>query len=131
VQGVPATVAGLIGWLRANPNLVVGRETAAKIGGSIPATQIDVHISAKAVNDDPKCPDKPCANFLGYPGWDAPYGMAGKSVTRFLLADVIRDDKSRHVLVIAVEAESSTQVAKRAASAQPVIDSLRLPVTAG
>ena len=38
------------------------------------------------MNDDPTCPAKACANFLGYPQWDEPYGIAGKSISRIYLA---------------------------------------------
>ena len=33
-------------------------------------------------NDDPGCPAKPCANFLLFPQWGEPYGIAGKSMSR-------------------------------------------------
>ena len=128
VPGVPQTTAGLLTWLRANPNLVVASAGQSTIGSSIPATAVDLSVSPSAVNDDPGCPDKPCANFLGYPGWGEPYGLAGKAVTRFLLADVVRNDGSKHVLVFAIEAESKADLTARLAVAQPVIATVQLPV---
>jgi hypothetical protein len=130
VQGVSQTTKGLLTWLRANPNLVVTPVAQSTIGSSIPATAVDVSVSPTAINDDPQCPEKPCANFLGYPGWDGPYGMAGKSVTRFLLADVVRDDGSKHVLVFAIEARSKADLQARLSVAEPVIATVQLPVKA-
>ena len=82
------TSASLIGWLQKIPNLAVSNPTPGKIG-RIRARVVDVDVSANAVNDDPGCPAKACANFLQFPQWQGPYGIAGKSITRFYLSDAI------------------------------------------
>jgi len=46
VPGVPNTAKGLLGWLRSDPNLVVGPSTAGSIG-KFPATVADVAYGGK------------------------------------------------------------------------------------
>ncbi len=77
VNGVPGTADGVVGWLRANPNLSVTAPSKGTIGSDLPATVVDVSVAGKADNDVPGCPAKPCADFLGFPQWGTPYGISG------------------------------------------------------
>ena len=70
------TAASLLAWLQANPNLTVSKPTTGRIG-TVRARVVDIGVADGAVNDDPGCPAKACANFLGYPQWGEPYGIAG------------------------------------------------------
>jgi hypothetical protein len=58
------TAASLLAWLQGNPNLTVSKPTGGRIG-AIRARVVDIGVADDAVNDDPGCPAKACANFLG------------------------------------------------------------------
>ena len=95
------TAASLLAWLQSNRNLTVSKPTAGKIG-TLRARVVDIGVADDAANDDPTCPAKACANFLGYPQWGEPYGIAGKWISRFYFADV-RYGGQRHLFVAVVE----------------------------
>jgi hypothetical protein len=120
------TSAGLAGWLQKNPNLAVSNPTTGKIG-KIRARIVDVGVSANAVNDDPGCPAKACVNFLRFPQWEEPYGIAGKSVTRFYLSDV-HYGGVRH-LFVAVEAVGRAQLNAFLPAAKKLIAAVRVPAS--
>ena len=124
------TSASLLSWLQANPNLKVSTPAAGRIG-NIPARVVDVRVSKQAMNDDPGCPEKACANFVQFPQWDGPYGIAGtKAVTRMYLAD-IRYGGARHQFVVAVEALSTAELNAFLPTARKLIASVRVPATTG
>ena len=126
VKGVPRTKDGVVGWLRANPNLSVTTPRTGRIGADLPATVIDVSVAAKADNDDPTCPAKPCANFLGFPQWEETYGIAGRGVTRFYLSDVKYGGKT-HLLVAAVEGLDRAKLDAGLPAAERLIASAKVP----
>ena len=119
------TAASLLAWLQANPNLTVSKPTSGRIG-AVRARVVDVGVADDAVNDDPGCPAKPCANFLGYSGWDEPYGIAGKSISRFYLADV-RYGGKQHPFVAVIEVAGTAQLRAFLPDAKKVIASVRVP----
>ncbi len=126
VKGVPGTADGVVGWLRANPNLSVTAPSKGTIGSDLPATVVDVSVAGKADNDDPGCTAaKPCANFLGFPQWEATYGIAGDDVTRFYFADVKYGGKT-HLLVAAVQRANKAAKAQLPA-AERLIKSAKVP----
>ena len=129
VGSLRRTSASLLAWLRKNPNLTVSKPTSGKIG-AIRARMVDIGVSAGAVNDDPGCPAKACANFLHFPQWGEPYGIAGKAMTRFYFADVRYGGRS-HLFVAAVETVSAAQLKAFLPTARKVIGSVRVPATAG
>ena len=129
VDGVPQTEAGLVGWLRRSLDLDLTEPKRGAIG-ALPATQVDVTISAEATNDDPNCPARLCVNPLRFPQWDGPWGMAGDAATRLLLADV-RYGGARHVFVAAVEGRSRADLARRLPAAERLLRSVRVPVEPG
>jgi hypothetical protein len=91
---------------------------------------VDVRVSTRAKNDDPGCPEKACANFIQFPQWDGPYGIAGtKAVTRVYIADV-RYGGARHLFVVAVEALSTPQLQAFLPTAKKLIATVRVPATA-
>ena len=96
------TSASLLAWLQKNPNLTVSKPRSGKIG-TIRARVVDIGVSDGAVNDDPGCPAKACVNFLQFPQWGEPYGIAGKSISRFYLSDV-RYGGQKHLFVAVIEA---------------------------
>lgn len=126
MNGVPLTTDGVVGWLRANPNLSVTAPRKGTIGSDLPATVVDVSVASKASNDDPDCPAKPCANFLGFPQWGEPYGIAGGGVTRFYLADVKYGGET-HLFVAAVEGIDKTQLDAGLPAAERLIESAKVP----
>jgi hypothetical protein len=87
---------------------------------------VDIGVADNAVNDDPTCPAKACANFLGYPQWDEPYGIAGKSISRFYLADV-RYGGKQHLFVAVIETTGTAQLRAFLPGAKKVIASVRVP----
>jgi hypothetical protein len=123
------TSASLLAWLRKNPNLTVSKPTSGKIG-ALRARVVDIGVSAGAVNDDPGCPAKACANFLRFPQWGEPYGIAGKAMSRFYFADVRYGGKS-HLFVAVVEAGGAAQLKAFLPTAKKVIGSVRVPATSG
>jgi hypothetical protein len=126
VKGVPGTADGVVGWLRGNPNLSVTPPDRGTIGSDLPAQVIDVSVAAKADNDDPGCPAKPCANFLGFPQWGETYGIAGGGVTRFYLSDVKYGGKT-HLFVAAVEGIDKAHLDAGLPATEQVIESARVP----
>jgi len=119
------TAASLLSWLQRNPNLTVSKPTTGRIG-AIRARIVDIGVADNAVNDDPTCPAKACANFLGYPQWDEPYGIAGKSISRFYLADV-RYGGKQHLFVAVIETTGTAQLRAFLPGAKKVIASVRVP----
>jgi hypothetical protein len=130
VKGVPVTAGGVLDWLRANRNLRVRAPHKDAIGADLPARVVDVSIADGAVNDDPECPAKACANFLGFPQWGEPYGIAGDSVTRLYLSDV-KYGGQNHLFVAAVEGSSKPDLDTRLAAAKRLIASVQVPATPG
>jgi hypothetical protein len=99
VKGVPPTAAGMLDWLRSSSQLKISKPTAGTIG-DLPATVVDVSVAADAVNDDRNCPVRACVNFLGFPQWDGPWGIAPGPV-RFYLSDVSYGGQ-KHLFVAAI-----------------------------
>ena len=126
VNGVPRTADGVVAWLRANPNLSVSSPSKGTIGSELPATVVDVSVAGKADNDDPGCPAKPCANFLGFPQWGETYGIAGGGVTRFYFSDVKYGGKA-HLFVAAVEGVDAAKLDAGLPAAEQVIESAKVP----
>ena len=126
VKGVPGTADGVVGWLRANPNLSVTAPSKGTIGSDLSATVVDVSVAGKADNDDPGCPAKRCANFLGFPQWRETYGIAGGGVTRFYFSDVKYGGKT-HLLVAAVEGVDKAQRDAGLPAAERLIESVKVP----
>ena len=121
------TAASLLAWLQSNPNLTVSKPTSGRIG-AIRARIVDVGVADDAVNDDPGCPAKACANFLGYPQWGEPYGIAGKWISRFYLADV-RYGGKQHLFVAVFEVAGPAQLRAFLPEAKKVIASVRVPAS--
>ena len=121
------TSASLIAWLQKNDNLTITNPVTGKIG-AIRARVVDVSVSDQAVNDDPGCPAAACANFLHFPQWGEPYGIAGKAVTRLYLSDV-RYGGQRHLFVVAVEAVGRAELTAFLPSAKRLIATVRVPVS--
>src|SRR6478735_7497480 len=121
------TAASLLAWLQSNPNLTVSKPTTGKIG-TIRASVVDIGVATDAVNDDPTCPAKACANFLGYPQWGEPYGIAGKWVSRFYFADV-RYGGQRHLFVAVVEVAGVSQLKAFLPAAAKLLASVRVPAS--
>jgi len=127
-SGVPGRARrGLLGWLRANPNLSVTAPRKGSIGSDLPATVVDVGVAPQADNDDPDCPAKRCANFLSFPQFTETYGLAGHAVTRFYLSDV-RYGGRTHLFVAAVEAPDRSRLHSGLPAAERVIKSVDVPV---
>ena len=126
VKGVPGTADGVVGWLRANPSLSVTAPEKGTIGADLPATVVDVSVAREAENDDPSCPAKPCANFLGFPQWEGPYAFGRGVVTRFYFSDVKYGGKT-HLLVAAVEGVDKAQLDAGLPAAEWLIESAKVP----
>jgi len=123
------TSANLLAWLQTNPNLTVSKPRSGRIG-TIHARVVDIGVSDGAVNDDPGCPAKACANFLLYPQWGEPYGLAGKSVSRFYFSDV-RYGGKRHLFAAVIEATGRAELNAFAPTARKLIATARVPASQG
>jgi hypothetical protein len=121
------TSASLLAWLQKNPNLTVSKPRSGKIG-TIHARVVDIGVSDAAVNDDPGCPAKACANFLLFPQWGEPYGIAGKSISRFYFSDV-RYGGTRHLFVAVIEVIGRAELNAFLPSARKLIASVRVPAS--
>jgi hypothetical protein len=122
------TSASLLTWLQNNPNLQISKPVTGKIG-KIRARVVDVGVSDQAVNV-PGCPSKACANFVQFPQWHEPYGIAGKSISRFYLSDV-RYGGQRHLFVAVIEATSRAELNAFLAPARKLIATVRVPTSQG
>ena len=92
---------------------------------------VDVSIAANAVQRRSWLPLPRCrANFLGCPRWGGPYGLAGKAITRFYLADV-RYGGQRHQFIAAIEATNKASLNAFLPKARKVLATVRVPVTTG
>ena len=123
------TSTSLLAWLQKNPNLTVSKATSGKIG-TIRARVVDIGLSDGAVNDDPGCPAKACVNFLQFPQWGEPYGLAGESISRFYFSDV-RYGGQRHLFVAVIEAVGRAQLDALLAPAKKLIATVRVPASQG
>jgi len=121
------TSASLLALLQTNQNLTVSKPRSGKIG-TIHARVVDIGVSDGAINDDPECPAKACANFLMFPQWGEPYGIAGKSISRFYFADV-RYGGQRHLFVAVIEATGRTELTAFAPTARKLIATVRVPAS--
>lgn len=123
IAGVPLTVAGLLRWMTSSSRLDVSAPTRGAIG-NLPATVVDVAIADDAVDDDPKnCPVRACVNFLGFPQWDGPWGLAFPA--RFYLSDVAYGGRD-HVFVVAIYPAKPSDT-KSLNRADRLISTVRVP----
>ena len=106
----------------------MSKPTTGKIG-TLRASVVDIGVADDAVNDDPTCPAKACANFLGYPQWGEPYGIAGKWISRFYFADV-RYGGQRHLFVAVVEVAGVSQLKAFLPAVRKLFASVRVPASA-
>ena len=125
VEGIPNTATDLLGWVRSDPGLDVSAPIEAAIG-EVPATAVDVAISKAAVNDDPGCPAAVCHNFLGFPQWGEPFGIAGDDPYRLWFADVSYSGTA-HVLVAALESHDPDHFARFLPAAEEVMATATFP----
>ena len=123
------TSASLLAWLQKNPNLTVSKPKSGRIG-TLHARVVDIGVSDRAVNDDPGCPAKACANFLLFPQWGEPYGIAGKSISRFYFSDV-RYGGKRHLFVAVIEVPGRTELSAFLPAARKLIATVRVPASQG
>jgi hypothetical protein len=127
IEGVPVTVAGLLGWMRSSSQLEVSAPTSGTIG-DLPATVVDVRVADDAVDDDPgNCPVRACVNFLGFPQWDGPWGLAAPA--RFYLSDVTYGGRD-HLFVVAVYPADPSDT-ETLGSAERLIGTVRVAASPG
>ena len=125
VEGIPNTATDLLGWVRSDPGLDVSAPIETTVG-EMPATAVDVAISPAAVNDDPGCPAAVCHNFLGFPQWGEPFGIAGDDPYRLWFADVSYSG-THHVLVVALESHDPDHFAHFLPVAEEVMATATFP----
>ncbi len=131
VQKVPLTAVGLLRWLQSLPALETSSPRRGRIG-TLPATVVDVSVSAKAKNEDPRCPTRACVLFLGFPQWDDPlgWGIAYTQVQRFYLSDVEYGGR-KHVFVAVIYPDKGSDIKTFAKVGEQLLRSVRVPATPG
>jgi hypothetical protein len=125
VKGVPRTAAGLLDWLTSSTQLEVSAPTPGAIG-AFPATVVDIRLAPDAVNDDPNCPSRVCANFMGFPQWDGTFGIAGRQVQRFYLSDVTYGGRD-HLFVAVIYPQKPTDMKALRVAGERLIATVRVP----
>ena len=128
VAGVPQTVAGWVRWHERDPRLIVSKPHTAKFG-PLRTTAIDVRLSRKAEQEHPDCP-APCADLWGNDKFDHANGILGNDVYRLYLADV-RYSRSRHLLIVIVEARDAAHLANFAPKVEHLLEFVKPPVAPG
>ncbi len=129
---VKRTSAGLVEWIRANPDFVTSNPEATTIGTGIAATTLLVGISETAKNADPTCPVEVCVGIFTAEGWPVDgYGYAiGRQpdplYLRMYFADILTGSVP-HTLVVLLDAGDAAHLPAFEAFADPVLDSLHLP----
>jgi len=126
IKGVSRTAAGLLDWMRSSAQLQVSAPSSGTIG-VLPATVVDVRVADDAVNDDPDCPVHACVNFLGFPQWDGPWGIAGGPV-RFYLSDVTYGGRD-HLFVAAIYPEDPADMKALGRAGERLIETVRVPAS--
>jgi hypothetical protein len=127
VDGVPLTAEGLEDWLRANPYLVVSRAMRGDISG-LPATVIDVSLSARAPREHADCPD-PCVDFVSFEQWDHANGILGDDVYRFYLADVSYSG-SEHIFIVNIEGRDEAHLDSFGSLVEDLMPTVQVPAHA-
>jgi hypothetical protein len=124
VKGVPRTALGLVDWLRSSTQLDVSAPIPGAIG-TIPATIVDIRLAPDAVNEDPHCPARACALFVGFPQWEGTFGIAGRQVQRFYLADVTYGGRD-HLFVAVIYPQRATDMGAFRAAGERLIATVRV-----
>lgn len=109
---------------------LAGGEKGERPAATMYERVVDIGLSDRAVNDDPGCPAKACVNFLQFPQWGEPYGLAGESISRFYFSDV-RYGGQRHLFVAVIEAPGRAQLDKFLVPAKKLIATVRVPASQG
>jgi hypothetical protein len=125
---VPNTAAGLLEWIRSSGRVDASEPVAGAIG-ELPAMVVDVTVAPDAENEEvgnPYCERRTCILFLGFPRWNAPWGIAGDQVQRLYLADVTYGGKA-HVFVAVVYPYDEADLDAFQATADPVLETIRVP----
>jgi hypothetical protein len=125
IEGVPPTVAGLLGWMKSSSQLKISAPTHGTIG-HLRATVVDVRVAEDAVNDDPNCPASACVNFLGFPQWDGPFGISSEQALRFYLSDVTYGGRD-HLFVVVINAANPAGIKTLGPAAEQLIGTVRVP----
>ena len=128
VRGVPITASGLLRYLQTSPKLVTTRPVSGRIG-SLPATVVDVRLSNEGKNEDPHCPTRACAGFLGFPQWTSDWAIAYAQVQRFYLADV-EYGGVKHLFVAVIYPDEGSDLKSFAKLGEQLLRTVRMPATA-
>lgn len=130
VPAVPLTVKGMLAWLRATPRLDVSAPRPGTIGGSLPATVVDVTIAKGAKNEDPSCPTLTCVLFLGYPQWDVNFGISAPQILRFYLSNVTYGGR-KHLFVAVIYPNDPGDMKTFAPHAEKLMATVQVPAAPG
>ena len=135
-NGQPLTRVGrapslLVGWLRANPALVVSSPSSRRIaGGSLNATSVDINLAKTAPRESASCPG-PCLTYLAIAGPGPAFGFGtglGEPVRLYLAT--VRIGGREHTLAVTIDSPSPTAFAAVLPSAERIVASMRLPANA-
>ena len=88
--------------LQRNPNLTVSTQRSGKIGTIHARRRRHRRLGMERSTTIPAVRPRPVRDFLLFPQWGEPYGIAGKSISRFYFSD-IRYGGKRHLFVAVIE----------------------------
>jgi hypothetical protein len=128
---VKPTPEGLIGWLTSNPDFtIVAKPAATTIAGN-PMRTVMLAVSRSAQFGDPECPANPrCAALFTKPGlWGKNFYAIGGEGEAWLSFGTIRTKATSHTLILGLDALNHADLAKLAAAARPILQSIQLPTS--
>jgi hypothetical protein len=131
-KGVGSTADALVRWLTSTSDFtVVAEPKTVTVGQGVEGKQLTLTTSASANFGWDDCPDNPrCAAILIDPNHWGPnfYAIGGTEVSRIFVT-TLHYPGGDHTFFVTLDATSAGDLAKLAAEAQPIIDSLKLPAT--
>lgn len=122
-----STPTKMVGWLKANKNLIITEPRRTTIAGHIPALMVDLDTATNAPRCDPSCPD-PC---IGYFIFRAPgitptdtYGTGRGEPVRLYFAQI---GPPTHLFAVNVDTPNTHVFATMNVIAAKMLATLRLP----
>jgi len=131
VDSVAETPAGFVKWFTTDLDFRVLQKPAEATAAGLPGRAVAVGVSTTASYGDPGCPANPrCADFVTDPRhWGGNFYGTGGDASDWMFFAGVRDSSGPHLLVIALEGQSPSDLSTFEAEAKPMLDGIRLPAS--